>query len=51
MKNLLLNFLIQIKIIIILSISFNEIALPFIVFITYLIIKLFFELRNKRQIQ
>jgi len=51
MKNLLFNSLIQIKILIILSISFNEILIPLLVILSYLIIKLFFNIKIKRQIQ
>lgn len=51
MKNLLFNSLIQIKILIILSISFNEILIPLLVLLSYLIIKLFFKIKSKRQTQ
>ena len=50
MKNLLFNSLIQIKILIIMSVSFNDILTPLLIFLGYIIIKLFFELRSKRQI-
>lgn len=51
MKNLLFNSLIQIKILIILSVSLNEILIPLLVLLSYLIIKLFFIIKSKRQIQ
>ena len=51
MKNLLFNSLIQIKILIILSISLNEILIPLLVLLSYSIIKLFFNIKSKRQIQ
>ena len=51
MKNILFNSLIQIKILIILSISLNEILIPLLVLFSYLIIKLFFKIKSKRQIQ
>ena len=51
LNSLIFNSLIQIKILIILSISLNEILIPLLVLFSYLIIKLFFKIKSKRQIQ